>query len=65
MFSQCKPQADEEQIGDVYLGTDTGVGSLTINKSRATMSKLSQTNRTFNQKRSKKANDDNNNNNKN
>ena len=61
MFSQCKPQADEEQIGDVYLGTDTGVGSLAINKWPATMSKLSQTNRTFNQKRRKKANENDNN----
>ena len=50
------------QSGDVYLGTDTGVGSLTINKSPATISKLSQTNRTLNQKRSKKANENNNNN---
>ena len=53
------------QSGDVYLGTDTGVGRLTIYKWPATMSKLSQTKRTLNQKRSKKANDNNNNNNNN
>ena len=40
--------------------THVYIGSLTIYKSPATMSKLSQTNRTLIQKRSKKANENNN-----